>query len=352
MDSSRYNAKLGTPNAGKTLGKPESLNDELTRMRNELNRELDALRSSLKPDPKIAEGRSATGVTVQLHRSAHPVAQIDVQSQVLPNGNEWVERDARFVLDSPYILTNPQYCQRVASTTFSYRPDDPKVNAYARDDAPDVSGIPQASIVLFGGLVTACHLASTALAAYVQARKESAPDADLVSLRGFLRGLGQEIRDGGGNLTHAAGATLLVNSIGRLAHSAKEQIHDSTQSYASAMVMSVVAHEAGHIALGHTLTAAELNYDTRRNQEREADSFAASVLSSSPFREYLFLGQVLVSVILCWTQSDGRETAPTTHPLARERFMNALRSNTSAAAEAADNLGMTSQFLEELLPDQ
>lgn len=351
MDSSKHGASFSMPNAG-AVGTSESLNDELARMRNDLNRQIDALRSSLKTGLRITEGRSAEGVTAQLHPSARPVAQIDVQSQVLPNGNEWVERDARFVLDTPYILTNPQYRERIAATTFSYFPDSSDVNARARSE-PDGSGITRARIHLFGGLVTSCHLASTALAAYVQGRRGLAPTIDLISLNTFLRRLGQEIRDGGGHLTHASRDTLLANSIGWLAHSGGEQIHDPTQSYASAMIMSVVAHEAGHIALGHTLSLSRpANNDISRNREREADSFAASVLASSPFREYLFLGQVLVSVIFCWAQSPDREMEPTTHPCPRERFWNALRSNTSAAAEAADNLGMTSQFLEELLPDQ
>jgi len=121
------------------------------------------------------------------------------------------------------------------------------------------------------------------------------------------------------------------------------------RSLSAAMEAAVIAHEAGHLALGHTL-GQRLNFDVSRNQEREADSFASSILTSSPFREYLFLGQVFITIVFSWMEHAARRTDPTTHPLGRERFFNALTNNSAAAKEAADQFGLTRERLIELLP--
>jgi hypothetical protein len=128
-----------------------------------------------------------------------------------------------------------------------------------------------------------------------------------------------------------------------------ERFVSLARSLSASMEMFVVGHEAGHIAYGHTL-GQQHNYDVSRNQERDADSFASSALSTSPFREYLFLGQVFVTLIFAWVDHAGRSRNPTTHPLGRERFLNAMASNSEAAKEAAEQFGLTRERLEELLP--
>jgi len=94
------------------------------------------------------------------------------------------------------------------------------------------------------------------------------------------------------------------------------------------------------------------NFDIARNQEREADSFASSVLSASPFREYLFLGQVFITLLFSWLDHVARSKDATTHPLGRERFFNIMTNNTAAAGEAADRFGFTRERLIALLPPE
>ena len=131
----------------------------------------------------------------------------------------------------------------------------------------------------------------------------------------------------------------------------KDRFVSLARSLSASMEAAVIAHEAGHIALSHTL-GTRLNFDVSRNQEREADSFASSVLSTSPFREYLFLGQVFVTLLFSWMDHVGRHKDPTTHPLGRERFFNVMTSNSAAAADAADQFGLTRERLVELLPPE
>ena len=115
------------------------------------------------------------------------------------------------------------------------------------------------------------------------------------------------------------------------------------------MEMYVIAHEAGHIALGHTL-GPTLSYDMSRNQEREADSFASSCLSTSPFRDKLFLGQVFATVILAWMDHAAALDEVSTHPSSHDRFLSALRSNKEAAEDAAEQYGLTTAELQGFLP--
>ncbi|MFG0253083.1 MAG: M48 family metalloprotease, partial [Phycisphaerales bacterium JB038] len=112
-----------------------------------------------------------------------------------------------------------------------------------------------------------------------------------------------------------------------------------------------IAHEAGHIALGHTLATGDLPLEVSRNQEREADSFAASVLATSPSQEALFLGQVFTAILLTWQQYAWGDTEESTHPLAKERFENILRSHSAALKEMGKQYGLTEKFLRGLLPD-
>ena len=80
--------------------------------------------------------------------------------------------------------------------------------------------------------------------------------------------------------------------------------------------------------------------------------FAASVLARSPFREYLFLGQVFTMVIFAWLEWALANREPGSHPLARDRFYAALESNSAGAQEAAADFGLTRDCLIELLPPE
>ena len=118
---------------------------------------------------------------------------------------------------------------------------------------------------------------------------------------------------------------------------ADKQIRLKAISYSSGTIVSVLAHESGHHALGHLLSFSEkTNLEIDRNQEREADSFASSVISASPFGEYIFAGTLFWHYAVA-VQADGASDEGSNHPLSRERFENFVRAN----AEKAAALGIT-----------
>ena len=113
---------------------------------------------------------------------------------------------------------------------------------------------------------------------------------------------------------------------------ADEKIRQKAISYSSGTIVSVLAHECGHHALGHLLGFSEKrNLEIDRNQEREADSFASSIISASPFGEYIFAGTLFWHYAVAM-QVDGVTDAASNHPLSKERFENFVRANAEKAA--------------------
>jgi len=121
---------------------------------------------------------------------------------------------------------------------------------------------------------------------------------------------------------------------------------------ALAIDFEVMAHEVGHIVLHHIEIRGpqQESWEVSRNQERQADDFAASVLSTLPFREYVFLGLASSCMLWCWQEALAGAGAARTHPRSRERLDNALRANSQAAHEAAEAFGLTESFIRAALP--
>jgi len=90
-------------------------------------------------------------------------------------------------------------------------------------------------------------------------------------------------------------------------------------------VLAVVAHELGHICLSHTLSLEDSN-TCSRNDERQADLFAFSVIATTPFAKYNAMATLFVDILFEWMGGGSEDTA-TTHPHSKERVMNCLASN-------------------------
>jgi hypothetical protein len=263
---------------------------------------------------------------------------------------EHIQQSATFVFSSPFIQCNAQYQHRVGQISFLFMGDDAELNAFATDaefKLPDGRSVKPPLIVFLGGLANAIRLASTALAAYIRSVRGH---LGAISLPHTFRQMGRAVIETGGFPFDASVAVFREHILPSIVDG-EDRFVSLARSYAAAMDMFVIAHEAGHLALGHTL-GRRLNYDISRNQEREADSFASSTLSTSPFREYLFLGQVFTTVIFAWVERTAAQREAGTHPLGRERFYNAIESNSDAAREAADEFGLTRDGLLELLPPE
>jgi len=108
---------------------------------------------------------------------------------------------------------------------------------------------------------------------------------------------------------------------------------------ANGMLALTLAHELAHLSFGHvqaTGTAREIT----RNSEREADSFAASVLVSLPNPDRTLVGGVAFWSCLALAERHHRSSILDTHPRSLQRLASLIDSAPSAmqAAEAAHGL--------------
>jgi len=325
---------------------------ELDRMQEELGAELDQAAASLDAELDDLTGALADTGKGFAPAGAKPMVHPQEVTGLLQPQSDEVNQSARFVFESPYIQGNKQYEDRVDRVTFAFADNVATVNAFATDhafDMPDGSSITPPAIVFLGGLASATRLAAAALGAHIRFQRVRALASGPAGLANAFQMMGQAIVESEGALDARTSQAIFQETIVPALQMGEERFVSLARSYAAAMDMFVVAHEAGHIALGHTLGQA-LNYDVSRNQEREADSFASSSLSTSPFREYLFLGQVFVTIIFAWVEHAARARQASTHPLAPERLDNALTSNSQTAREVAGEFGLSREKLMELLP--
>ena len=136
----------------------------------------------------------------------------------------------------------------------------------------------------------------------------------------------------------------IFNGFGLGQHIAHGEALRKARSFAAAMNLAVIAHELGHICLGHTLGIRQ-NYEVSRNQEREADSLSASVASASPFSDYIVAGGIFWWVILCWVTKAAGKSIETTHPHSKDRLLDYIRAN----REQALSLGIDEEKIKEFL---
>lgn len=304
-----------------------------------LGRESGAVRTDSE-DPQPTPGPVARSLV-------HP---LEVERWFEAPGSE-IRQTASFVFSSPFIVENEQYRDRGEATTFRYVAESLDINAFATDDPVEDLGVEPPAVVFLGGLARALRLTSALFVGVVEAARKERPDPSAVARRG-LGELAALIGEAAGRLPSATVARdLVLRQIEAIPEVRAEKILADARSYAAAMDMFVIAHEVGHLALGHTL-GRSINFDQSRNQEREADSFASSVISESAFREYLLLGQVFVTVFFSWMDHVGHAVEPTTHPLGRERFENALRSNREGVEDLEQSRGLGEDVLRGLLPER
>ena len=251
--------------------------------------------------------------------------------------DETLRQTAAFVFYSPHVQTNALYKSMASATVFSPDLERPEVNAFASNgDREGMQSSPL--IVVLGGAATLVHVAALAIAVDGVNGKGSHV------LRDFVKSMGRRLCVGRGEFSPAMAAET-VHEIGLDRYRGDLSIARKAQSYAVGMMAQVIGHELGHIALAHTL-GASANLEVSRNQEREADLFASSVISTSPFGEYLIAGPVVWELIWVWCEHAGNQRISTTHPLSRERLLDFIRSNKEQAAA----IGISESTLRDFLP--
>lgn len=224
---------------------------------------------------------------------------------------QWWETVAR----SPHVKANARYAAAAAATTLGYLPDNGEVNAFAR--AAEGGGGFQ--IVFYGGAVRFSRLASLAVA------------EDLCGRPGTAARFARAMEDFGGEVSAKLAAEVLTEC-GMDEGFGAPGVAGKAQAVSAGMISGVLAHEMGHVCLGHVEgpNYYAANQEVARNHEREADSFASSVTASTPFGEYLYEGMLFWHAALARQQ--GADAVESTHPLERERLENLIRANPSKAS--------------------
>ena len=245
----------------------------------------------------------------------------EVADYLMPSREEvwqWWET----VRNSMHVRMNEMYSDFAAGTEFFYVHDDDTINAYAapRDDEEKPF-----EIVFFGGAMRFSRIASLAVAVEMSGRPGTASR--------FARSI-----DMGGRLS-ARSALQVMSECGLDEMFSLPGVRAKAQAISSGMIVGILAHEMGHVCLGHIHGPSyyESNLEIARNHEREADSFASSITAACPFGEYVYEGTLFWHYVLAI--QDGNESVASTHPLSRERLENIIRANSSKASILGIGIG-------------
>lgn len=246
-----------------------------------------------------------------------PAAGASLESYLNP-GPLRIRQLFEYVKNSEHVQANSQYRDSLDRVAFVYEDGNDEVNARASalDKGGDGKSFSQ-EIRFCAGAVRFARLAALGLAAELAGR-EGAVQALLAAM--------EPAQFGSMSSMDAAKA---AERAGLEEVFADPAVRTKAESIASGMLLAVLAHESGHQALGHVFGPAA-NPEISRNQEREADAFASSVISSSGFGEYMFDGMLFWHYAL--VARDGVGDGTGTHPLARERLENLVLQNPAKAA--------------------
>ena len=249
---------------------------------------------------------------------------------------ETTQREIQYIFDmvrnSSYVATNMEYKSKGDKTEITCDHDNNVINAYASSQ-----NYPNHDIHIFAGLSYSSKLMGLALANFVENRN----DESLETLRQACDYIGEIIMNNEGEFTAMnvyAGMELLDFAITPV-------ITAEANSYWFGSILSVVGHELGHICLSHTVRG-DWSNSVSRNDERQADLFAHSVVSTTPFSKYNVLSTLFTEVVFAWLHKNHNGPA-TTHPHSIERVMNTINSH----EELLSGYGITKENIDTFLPN-
>lgn len=117
---------------------------------------------------------------------------------------------------------------------------------------------------------------------------------------------------------------------------------------AGGMARAVIAHEFGHFVYGH-VAGRKRSWEISRNNERDADSFAASVLSSMPNPDRSLIGAALLWAVLAHrSRQSGRDHEEATHPRDTSRLDSLVVSMPSAVGVLRSAHGLSETDLRQV----
>lgn len=237
---------------------------------------------------------------------------------ITPSYSE-LKQTFRMVETSEHVSENLDYESKMEGVRFYHDPSDNQINAYATvfDNwyRPEPEICP--CIMVCGGAGRFARVIGAAMA-------EFGDDLDVDALLGAL--------GSAGSLDNEQALYLLSEVL----HVPMEHYSDpawlaNAKGVSRGVLMAILAHETGHIALGH-VWAWQKNLERSRNQEREADSFAHSVASGTADAESMFLGNFLFHYAFAINEGrNGNPAVAREHPYSEERLLNLVRDNKSIA---------------------
>lgn len=243
-----------------------------------------------------------------------------------------IEYIFEMVRNSSYVATNIEYKDKAKNTSITFDEDNNVINAYATSHR-----YPEHDIHIFAGLCYSSKMMGLALANFVENRN----DESLETLRQACDYIGEIIMNSSGEFT----ALDVINGMELLNFSITPMIAAEANSYWFGSVLSVVGHELGHICLSHTVRG-DWSNSVSRNDERQADLFAHSVVSTTPFSKYNVLSTLFTEVVFAWLHKN-HDGPATTHPHSVERVMNTINSH----EDLLSGYGITKENIQDFLPN-
>ncbi|MBI3097791.1 MAG: hypothetical protein HYY93_06030 [Planctomycetes bacterium] len=255
-----------------------------------------------------------------------------------------VRQQWEVIRNSTHVSGNPLYAARANDLNLCYDEGDPGFNAYATDHPTRLSSgrtVEPPAIVFLGGFAAAAQVAAFGFAA-----DQLTPDDSRVRVIEAFRAVRQVLGENGGAAPFEAASDAIAEIVpAKLLDD--DRLHEPAKTCWASICLGILAHEAGHICYGHTLR--EERYqpnDVTRNQERDADSFASSVIAGLPHRRDYMIGRIVGGLLMAWCDRHGKDDRSRTHPFSCERLIDACKEN----AQALKDLGLTVEDVKALLP--
>ena len=237
------------------------------------------------------------------------------------------------VKTSSYVKNNKHYMDIVDKTVMLYS-DEPVVNAYATTLN---DGSNKYKIQMYKGLCSCMQACSIAFANYIDTR-------DVDDLKKHLNKLTKIIHNSDYEFLQNDYIEYILEMKNEIGNIQFNKIVTNTASYASGAILEVLGHELGHICLGH-LYDEHKSLEVSRNNERQADLFACSVVNTTLFRDYVYLGSFMSNLLFTW-MGKGSDRIATTHPHGQERLDNMF----NAYEYQLNEMGITREVYNEIKP--
>lgn len=254
---------------------------------------------------------------------ADPIVQQAIRAYVAPSPES---QELLLINIEKSEHVRQKFADVAATTRFEYHLDNDIVNADS-SIGRDADGTEFGRIRLYGGLVRMARVMGAVIAFGEPGR---AGDENVTLA--FLSDFGATIRDAGNKCSPEAMRGLFErHKVDPEGFTSLVPLRNA-ERFSNAIVESVLAHEFGHLAKGH-LKGGDANHVVTQLEEKEADLFAATIAASIPEGQEVFAGQILSMLVFSFID-DGTGEQLRTHPVPKERVINAIRDNPEYAAAA------------------